>query len=90
MDRAYIRMYKFESYSEQKGKCFYCKCPMNRHLSTADHLIPISKGGLHNRKNIKASCRECNETKSNLTDKEFIKLIRNPYKGCNIYLGSLF
>jgi 5-methylcytosine-specific restriction endonuclease McrA len=41
--------------------CIYCGCPS----SQVDHIIPLSRGGLHSIGNLAASCKPCNLSKSN-------------------------
>ncbi len=46
----------------QKGKCAYCR----KKLGTAydvDHIIPLSRGGTNERKNIQITCPKCNGSK---------------------------
>lgn len=52
----------------QHNKCYYCKCgldfnkPRSVHL---DHIIPLSKGGVHTISNVVWSCQKCNLSKGN-------------------------
>lgn len=39
--------------------CFYC----GQEANTADHIIPISKGGISNEDNMIACCHRCNSGK---------------------------
>jgi 5-methylcytosine-specific restriction endonuclease McrA len=45
-------------------KCAICGC--NEKL-TIDHIIPLSKGGEHNKKNIQPLCHSCNSRKKDKT-----------------------
>lgn len=45
---------------QHKNRCYYCK---KRKVLTLDHVIPISKGGLHVKENIVPACRSCNSKK---------------------------
>ena len=53
------------------GKCFYC----GKQAQEIDHIVPRSKGGTNSVNNLTATCRACNEKKSNLSLKEFGKLV---------------
>ena len=53
------------------GKCSYC----GKQAQEIDHIVPRSKGGTNSVNNLTATCRACNEKKSNLSLKEFGKLV---------------
>ena len=50
-------------YEESTKKCAYCEKPLMFDDVEFDHFIPISKGGSHERSNIRVSCLPCNRTK---------------------------
>ena len=50
-----------------KGVCYHCEQIIPREELTMDHLIPISRGGKSNKKNLVVSCKRCNSLKKNLT-----------------------
>lgn len=54
-------------------KCFYCNEKIKTKTWHLEHLVPISKGGLNDYKNIAASCKECNLMKGAIDMKTFIK-----------------
>ena len=58
-------------FSRSNGKCVYC----GSKATEIDHVIPRSSGGTNSTYNLVASCRACNEKKSNLSLKEFGKLV---------------
>lgn len=58
-------------FGRSNGKCVYCGAPAQE----IDHVIPRSNGGSNSTYNLVASCRACNQMKSNLTLKEFGKLV---------------
>lgn len=59
-------------FDRDKGRCQLCglelsmatKWPHQR-TPTRDHVIPLSKGGTHERSNLQLACAECNIRKSN-------------------------
>jgi len=58
-------------FSRSNGKCVYCGAKAEE----IDHVIPKSKGGTNSTYNLVASCKNCNQMKSNLSLKEFGKLM---------------
>ena len=58
-------------FSRSNGKCSYC----GEKAVEIDHIVPRSKGGTDSVNNLTASCRACNEKKSNLSLKKFGKLV---------------
>lgn len=62
-------------FSKTKGRCAYCGAKADE----IDHVIPRSNDGTNSTYNLIASCRSCNEKKSNLTLKAFGKLMNKDY-----------
>lgn len=62
-------------FSRSDGKCVYCGAK----AAEIDHVVPRSKGGTNSTYNLVASCRSCNEKKSNLSLKAFGKLMGKDY-----------
>ena len=58
-------------FSRSNNKCVYCGAV----ATEIDHIIPRAKGGTNSVYNLAASCRTCNQMKSNLTLKDFGKLV---------------
>ena len=58
-------------FSRSNGKCVYCGAK----ATEIDHVVPRANGGTNSTYNLVASCRNCNEKKSNLTLKAFGKLV---------------
>jgi 5-methylcytosine-specific restriction endonuclease McrA len=57
----------------QNRRCNGCGRKFGKRLkATEDHIIPLSKGGLHEFENIQALCGRCNSTKNANLDKEYI------------------
>ncbi len=49
--------------------CQYCGVQMSPVSLHVDHVLPISKGGGHNEKNLKTSCMPCNMKKRGIAPK---------------------
>lgn len=49
-------------------KCPYCDQPLNSRNKALDHMVPLSKGGMHGLRNVLICCRRCNTRKH---DKDF-------------------
>jgi HNH endonuclease len=62
-------------FSKTKGRCAYCGAKAEE----IDHAVARSNGGTNSSYNLVASCRSCNERKSNLSLKEFGKLMNKDY-----------
>lgn len=50
-------------FKAQRGRCALCreKLPTNYHR---DHIVPLAKGGAHDRRNCQLTCQPCNQRKS--------------------------
>lgn len=57
-------------HKEQKGLCYYCgkSYEDGRHI---EHKIPLSRGGLHDHRNVVLSCVGCNLEKRDKTETEY-------------------
>ena len=63
-------------------QCSYCFCyPFEL---TQDHIVPLSKGGTHTRKNIVPSCRSCNSSKNNKLIKDWKPEVVVPIYGLEL------
>lgn len=58
-----ISMSAFLSHRALYDRCVYCNKKMDN--LTADHVVPITRGGNHSIENITFACRGCNSQKSN-------------------------
>lgn len=58
-------------FSRSNGKCVYCGAK----ATEIDHVVPRANGGTNSTYNLVASCRVCNQMKSNLSLKDFGKLV---------------
>jgi 5-methylcytosine-specific restriction endonuclease McrA len=50
--------------------CYYCGTPQ---ANTCDHLTPLDKGGTNDFSNLVAACANCNYSKGNRTEEQYIK-----------------
>ena len=67
-------------YTRDEGKCQYCRKKITIREMSWDHVMPRSKGGKSNWKNIVCCCPECNRKKSSKTLHEAkMTLIRKPF-----------
>ena len=62
-------------FSKTKGRCSYCGAKAEE----IDHIVCRAKGGSNSTYNLTPACRSCNEKKSNLSLKEFGKLMNKDY-----------
>ena len=53
----------FEIYKIADRECEYCGKSLSFDEAEFDHYIPISRGGLHEKSNIRCSCMVCNRSK---------------------------
>ena len=68
-------------FERDNHQCMYCGIKLARRFLTRDHIVPTSKGGLDDWMNVVASCKRCNQFKSDrlLEDLE-MSLIALPYR----------
>ena len=62
-------------FGRSNGKCVYCGAK----ATEVDHIVPRSNGGTNSTYNLVASCRACNQMKSNLSLKAFGKKMNKDY-----------
>lgn len=53
------------------GHCAYCGSALELSKMQIDHIIPVSRGGEDDEKNMIAACRSCNHYKSTLLLEDF-------------------
>jgi 5-methylcytosine-specific restriction endonuclease McrA len=85
-DQRWAQVFRADALTEQGGACCYCYEPLTSKTVTADHVRPRIKGGVTERKNIKASCRACNMAKSAMTPTGFVAAIKYPKPGDSIHI----
>jgi hypothetical protein len=52
--------------------CCYCGAPMNWKQKTADHIVPLTQGGLHSMTNLAICCISCNSSKRDRTPEQWL------------------
>ena len=62
-------------FNRSNNKCVYCGAK----ATEIDHIVPRTKGGTNSVHNLVASCRACNQMKSNKTLKDFGKIMNKNF-----------
>ena len=62
--------------SRQKNNCFWCKNPIQVGKHSADHYIPLNRGGTNWPSNIVVACHSCNSKKGDKLPYEFRKYLK--------------
>jgi 5-methylcytosine-specific restriction endonuclease McrA len=44
----------------QKGRCAYCRVELDSTTQHVDHIVPLIRGGINDRKNLQVLCEPCN------------------------------
>lgn len=55
---------------KQNGQCFYC---FDIEKLTIEHVVPLSRGGAHDKSNIVGACMDCNRRKNARTPEEWME-----------------
>ncbi len=61
--------------TQQNNRCIYCQCSLSKTGFHRDHIIPLSRGGIHADENICLACPSCNMRKHTKTGVEFMRLL---------------
>jgi 5-methylcytosine-specific restriction endonuclease McrA len=64
--RAHIGLSRRAVFARDGGRCAYCRGP----AETIDHVLPRSRGGVHEWDNVVAACAKCNHYKGDRTPAE--------------------
>lgn len=68
----------------RKSKCIYCEKVLNLENATADHIIPISKGGNNTQVNLVVCCKDCNVERGNLEFMKYLRIKNKKYKDVKV------
>lgn len=60
----------------QNNTCPYCPKDISKEYNI-DHILPLSRGGLHEKANIQLTCPKCNLSKATKTHEEFIEWLKS-------------
>lgn len=55
------RFTRAEIYERDNGRCHICGRKVPRSAYHIDHLVPVSRGGEHSRRNVAVACPSCNQ-----------------------------
>lgn len=58
--------------NNKDASCIYCDTKLDYENATADHIIPISKGGNNTQINLVVCCKLCNNERGNLDFKKYM------------------
>lgn len=61
---------------KQDWRCTYCEEFVGREKMTADHKMPLVRGGRNDIENIAPACQRCNNRKYDRTPEEFAELLK--------------
>lgn len=64
--------------------CVFCAA----RATSIDHVIPLSRGGLHVLSNLRLLCNDCNRAKHAKTDKEFIEWLERLVNNKGTFLSN--
>lgn len=68
--RKFVKLTRFNLFYRDRFICQYCGKKFNYNDLTFDHIVPKSKGGNTDWKNIVAACTKCNSKKADKLPKE--------------------
>lgn len=61
-------------FKAQRGRCAYCDKPLTKKYHV-DHIVPISRGGTNDRRNLQCTCGPCNVSKRDKLPEDFARTI---------------
>jgi 5-methylcytosine-specific restriction endonuclease McrA len=70
-----IHRKKLKTHKKLTGgeKCAYCGVKLSTYTATLDHVIPLSRGGSDEPRNLVWCCKKCNYSKGNKLPYEWLK-----------------
>lgn len=61
--------------------CIYCGTKLTVENATADHIVPVSKGGNNAQVNLVATCFDCNNDRGDVSFRHYMKYKESKYIG---------
>jgi len=81
--QAHVGLTKHRLFVRDRQTCAYCSNRFSEGELTVEHILPVSRGGLHEWTNVVTACRSCNTRKGNRRPEEAnMPLIYVPYAVC--------
>ncbi len=72
----YTRQEWLQLLAAYRYRCAYCNRRLTRKTGSADHIVPLGRGGTNWIENIVPSCLSCNQRKNFLTAKQYLARLR--------------
>jgi len=80
---AHVGLTKHRLFVRDRQTCAYCSNRFAESELTVEHILPVSRGGLHEWTNVVTACRSCNTRKGSRRPEEAnMPLIYIPYAVC--------
>ncbi len=67
-------------YETQFHKCDYCECDLDIFGKHLDHILPLTRGGMHTLSNVHWVCPKCNLSKNDKTEEEWFDMLKKQHK----------
>lgn len=67
--------------SHPDSTCLFCDGKLNHENISADHIIPVSKGGNNAKVNLVACCKDCNGERGDRDFYEYLKIKNKKWDG---------
>lgn len=82
-DHAHVGLTKHRLFLRDRNVCAYCCGHFPDSELTVEHILPVSRGGMHSWTNVVTACRSCNTRKGNRTPEQArMPLAYVPYAVC--------
>lgn len=65
--------FELQLLEQQNFTCAYCGCDLTTSGKHLDHIVPLSRGGLHTANNVHWTCPTCNLSKNSKLEEEWLK-----------------